>query len=115
MSSAFAIDYAGGLATLGESTYEAIVATLSAELPPAWLARYERMCTGPTNVLAVAAKGFDYLFDYSADLIARGLLQPSPDCEDRVVAAFGRSEKKKQRRTSATSTRRACDLQVISS
>ena len=91
MDPAFAIDYAVGLATLGESTYEAIVAALTAELPHAWLARYERMCTGPTNVLAVAVNGFDYLFDFSSDLVARGLLPASPGREDRVVAAFGRS------------------------
>lgn len=91
MDPAFAIDYAQGLATLGESTYEAIVAAMTSELPHAWLARYERMCTGPTNVLVVAASGFDYLFDFSANLIARGLLPASPGREDRVVAAFGRS------------------------
>jgi hypothetical protein len=91
LDSTIAIDYEHGLVTLGDASYDALVAALADELPHAWLARYERMCTGPTNVLIVTATGFDYLFDYSADLIARGALSASPGREDRVVVAFGRS------------------------
>jgi hypothetical protein len=93
VDTAFVIDYARGLATLGDASYDALVALLADELPQAWLARYQRMCTGPTNVLIVTAMGFDYLFDYSADLIARGELSASPGREDRLVAAFGRSRR----------------------
>ena len=91
MDPRFAIDYERGLATLGGSDYETLVTEMRDGLPHAWLSRYERMCVGPTNVLVVPAEGFEYLFDYSAELIARGLLPESPGREDRVVAAFGRS------------------------
>lgn len=93
MDAAFEIDYNGGLATLAHETYETIVATMTAEMPAAWLARYQRMCAGPTNVLVVAQHGFDYLFDYTADLIARGLLAAVPGREDRLVAAFGSAQR----------------------
>jgi len=91
MDARFAIDYQRGLATLGDASYETRVTVMHTELPHAWLSRYERMCVGPTNVLVVPAEGFEYLFDYSADLIARGLLPASPGREDQVVAVFGRS------------------------
>src|ERR1700686_2889466 len=85
------IDYERGLAMLGNASYETLVTAMRDGLPEAWLSRYEEMCIGPTNVLVVPAEGFEYLFDYSADLVARGLLPTSPGREDRVVAAFGRS------------------------
>jgi hypothetical protein len=91
MDPRFAIDYQRGLAMLGDASYETLVTAMRDGLPQAWLTRYERMCVGPTNVLVVPAEGFDYLFDYSADLIVRGLLPASPGREDRVVVAFGRS------------------------
>jgi hypothetical protein len=91
MDPLFSIDYARGLAMLGDASYETLVTAMRDGLPEAWLSRYERMCIGPTNVLVVPAEGFEYLFDYSADLVARGLLPASPGREDRVVVAFGRS------------------------
>jgi hypothetical protein len=93
MDATLAIDYNAGLATIAHEPYETIVGVITAEMPAAWLARYKRMCTGPTNVLVVAQHGFDYLFDYTADLIARGLLAAVPGREDRLVAAFGRSQR----------------------
>ncbi len=80
------IDYERGLATLRDATYDAIVATLIAELPAVWRDRYEQMCRGPVDILLVDAGGFTYLFDY-----ASGLTPPAAR-EDRVVAAFGRSQ-----------------------
>lgn len=89
MDPLFSIDYERGLAILVNASYETLVTAMRDGLPQAWLSRYERMCIGPTNVLVVPAEGFDYLFDYSTDLIARGLLPASPSREDRVVVAFG--------------------------
>lgn len=91
MDAAFAIDYERGLAALRSETYETIVAAINDDMPHAWLARYERMCIGPTNVLVVAEHGFSYLFDFSAELIANGALPAVPGREDRVVVAFGQS------------------------
>jgi hypothetical protein len=93
MDATLAIDYNGGLATLAHESYATVVATITDEMPSAWLARYERMCTGPTNALLVRQRGFDYLFDYAADLIARGLLPAVPGREDRLVVVFGCSQR----------------------
>jgi hypothetical protein len=88
---AFAIDYSAGLATLVDEPYDTIVEVIAAEMPSAWLVRYERMCGGPTNVLVVPEHGFEYLFDYTSDLLARGQLAVAR--EDRLVAAFGRAQR----------------------
>jgi hypothetical protein len=91
MDAAFAIDYNAGLATLADQPYDTIVDVITAEMPSAWLARYERMCAGPTNVLVVPEHGFEYLFDYTSDLLARGQL--AAEREDRLLAAFGRAKR----------------------
>jgi hypothetical protein len=93
MDATLAIDYNGGLATLAEEPYATVAGTITDEMPSAWLARYKRMCTGPTNVLVVRQHGFDYLFDYAADLIARGLLAAVPGREDRLMVVFGCSQR----------------------
>ena len=72
------------------TSYAGVVAAIREEMPYAWLARYQKMCDGPTNVLNVSAAGFDYLYDYCSDLIDRGDLPPDAR-EDRAVAAFGLS------------------------
>jgi hypothetical protein len=88
----FSIDYAGGLASLAAQPYDAVVQAIRDEMPQAWLVRYQAMCNAPTNALVVAASGFDYLFDYCSELIARGELPPDAR-EDRTVVAFGVSTK----------------------
>jgi hypothetical protein len=62
---------------------------LQQQLPVVWLQSYKRMCSGPTNVLAVPASGFEYLFDYSFELVAAGETSEDEVQEDRVVAAHG--------------------------
>src|SRR3954470_22417334 len=79
------IDYQRGLASFRDEPYDAIAATLIAELPAVWRDRYEQMCRGPVDVLLVDTGGFTYLFDYASNLT------PPVAREDRVVAAFGRS------------------------
>jgi hypothetical protein len=91
------IDYNGGLRTLTEGSYATVVDVIRDEMPHAWLARYQKMCEGPTNVLVVSVSGFDYLYDYCTDLIDRGEL-PAGAREDRAVAAFGLSRPPKRAR-----------------
>src|SRR4051794_20110094 len=88
MDAAFAIDYDAGLATLVDHSYGAIVDVITAEMPSAWALRYERMCSGPTNLLVVPEHGFTYLFDYTSDPTGDVLAR-----EDRLVAAFGRTQR----------------------
>jgi hypothetical protein len=69
-----------------------LIGFLKEELPPAWLAAYKHMCRGPTNVLAVPVSGFEYMFDYSSELVVTGEVAENEVQEDRVVAAHGISK-----------------------
>jgi hypothetical protein len=80
------IDYEAGMRRLAGEPDEAIVATLSDELPEAWIVRYKRMCEGPTNVVQVRLETFTYLFDYCSELPG------NIDREDRTVVAYGISQ-----------------------
>lgn len=88
MNSELHIDYAAGLRSLSDASLETIVQVIRAELPQAWIARYHRMCTGPTNVLEVPLATFSYLFDFCTELIDAGELPPGAR-EDRAVVAYG--------------------------
>lgn len=76
---------------------EVISQFLAAEMPPIWIERYHRMCTGPSNVLEVKLKEFTYLFDYCTELIESGDL-PTNAREDRAVVAYGLSRSSSNRR-----------------
>jgi hypothetical protein len=90
MDPAFAIDYTRGLQTLEGETFEEVIRIIRSDMPHAWSERYRRMCEGPTNVLAVTASGFEYLFDFCSELIDAGEL-PEDGREDRLVVAYGLS------------------------
>src|SRR2546423_694134 len=81
MNPDFAIDYARGLATLAGRSLDEIIAVLRDELPDAWIERYKRMCSGPTNVFGITVDGFDYLFDHATEIV--------DDRDDRLVVAYG--------------------------
>lgn len=82
------IDYAAGMRSLAGASLEEIVEVIRAEMPQAWIARYHRMCDGPTNVLDVPLPNFSYLFDFCTELVDAGEL-PRGAREDRAVVAYG--------------------------
>jgi len=94
------IDYAAGMRALDGAPIETIIQMIRAEMPQAWLARYHRMCEGPTNVLRVTFANFEYLFDFCTELIDVGQLRPGSR-EDRTVAAYGISQSNTGKRDSA--------------
>jgi hypothetical protein len=81
----WSIHYERGLSRFAGRPYETVVEALRDELPEVWLERYRLMCDGATNVLAVTASGFEYLFDYCSEI--------GVEREDRTVVAFGVSSK----------------------
>jgi hypothetical protein len=97
MKSEIQIDYAAGLRTLAGASLEQIVEVIRAEMPQAWIARYHRMCDGPTNVVEVTLRKFSYLFDFCTELADAGYLAAGAR-EDRAVVAYGIAQ-------SATSSR----------
>jgi hypothetical protein len=91
MNPAFAIDYAAGMVSLADESLDTIVEVIRDEMPHAWADRYQRMCAGPTNVLAVPLHSFTYLFDYCSEL-------PEIAREDRAVVAYGISQSAAKKR-----------------
>jgi hypothetical protein len=81
MNPDFAVDYTRGLATLTDRSLDEIIAAMRDELPDAWIERYKRMCSGPTNVFGITVDAFDYLFDHATEIV--------DDRDDRLVVAYG--------------------------
>lgn len=94
MHADFAIDYARGLQTLDGEPLEEVLRIIRSDMPYAWLERYQRMCDGPVNVLAMTASGFDYLFDFCSEL-------PENTREDRLAAAYGLSRAPAEKRNAS--------------
>jgi hypothetical protein len=98
MSGRWTIDYAAGLQAMAHESYAAMVEILRNELPRVWHERYQQMSARPTNVLAMTVHAFDYLFDYTSELVATGELPDDTDAEDRLVVAYGVSQATRAKR-----------------
>lgn len=83
------IDYEELLFGVSAADRDALIAHLRARLPRLWLEEYKRMCSGPTNVLEMSVSGFDYLFDFSSELVMSGETTEDLVQDDRLVAAHG--------------------------
>jgi hypothetical protein len=49
--------------------------------------------------MRIVRDGFEYLFDFSSELVKQGALAPNLAIEDRIVAVHGRSQPRKKKRT----------------
>lgn len=85
------IDYLAILADAATTDHDALQSYLFEELPYAWLRAYKATCSHPANVYQIDVDGFEYLFDFTTELVNRGDLDASRAIEDRVVAVHGRS------------------------
>ncbi len=77
---------------------EELILTLSAELVPVWCEQYRAMTPTVTNILQFNVDGFEFLFDFSSQLVEQGVVPENQAVEDRVVAVFGRSRPASERR-----------------
>lgn len=68
-----------------------IIDYLSDELPYLWTTEYMETCNRITDISRIAIGSFEYLFDDSVTLEAKGLIDVAEKIEARVVAAFGTS------------------------
>ena len=68
-----------------------IIEILSEKLPNLWSEKYMEMTPTTTNILQFNDGGFEYLFDFSSELIAKGIVPNDQVVEDRLVVVFGRS------------------------
>lgn len=65
---------------------------LVSALSDRWCAAYRDATAAPTNILEFDYGSYSYLFDFPSELVPKGILSDQA-VEDRVVAAYGRSQR----------------------
>lgn len=85
------VDYGRLMASAPTRDLAGIRVFLAEELPYAWLNAYIGTNPHQHNVHRITVEGFEYLLDFSTDLVKRGLISASQAVEDRLVAAHGES------------------------
>ena len=85
------IDYEGILSESPDTDIESIIQFLCEVLPDEWCENYQEMTPSETNILQFNDNGFDFLFDFSSELVSKGVVPGDQAVDDRVVAVFGRS------------------------
>jgi hypothetical protein len=83
------IDYDRVLASAPEQEGASLRAYLAEELPYLWLDAYIAMLPHQHNVHRINAEGFEYLWDFSTELVNEGRVRPSEAVDDRLIAAHG--------------------------
>ena len=93
------VDYDRILSDLPSRDLEFVISHLSAELPYVWADLYKERSPHSANIMRIACEGFEYLYDFSTELVKQGKLAPNLVIEDRIVAVHGRSQPQKKKRT----------------
>jgi len=92
------IDYDYILSELSTSDIEEIIKFLWEMLPDKWCEKYRKMTPAVTNIIQFNDNGFEFLFDFSSELVTKGVIPGDQAIEDRVVAVFGRSRPSSRKR-----------------
>ncbi len=87
------IDYDRVLASAPSRDPASLREFLAEELPFVWLATYGEMLPHQHNVHRVKVEGFEYLWDFSSELVKHGVVRPSEAIDDRLIAAHGVSRR----------------------
>ena len=93
------LDYNRILSELPSRDVESVITHLSAELPYVWADLYKERSPHLANIMRIVRDGFEYLFDFSSELVKQGKLAPNLAIEDRIVAVHGRSQPQNKKRT----------------
>ncbi len=72
-------------------SYNNMIKSLSHGLPDIWLNKYIKMTRNSTNVIKFSESGFQFLFDFSSELVLESE-KTKETHEDRVVAVYGKSK-----------------------
>ncbi len=86
-----AIDYEKLMSFAQARDADSVTAFLLEELPHAWDERYRSCCSHKPNLLRISTSGFEYIFDFVQESVARGDVTPAEAVEDRVIGVHGRS------------------------
>lgn len=73
------------------SDIDSVIKILCEKLPNEWSEKYNEMTPVTTNILQFNDNGFEYLFDFSSELISNGSIPDEQAVEDRLVVVFGLS------------------------
>ena len=92
------IDYDYILSELSTSDIEKIIKFLREMLPDEWCEKYRKMTPTVTNIHQFNDNSFDFLFDFSSELVTKGVVHRDQAVEDRMVAVFGRSRPSSRKR-----------------
>lgn len=88
----FSINYNSILSELSTFDKEEIIRFLYRKLPDMWSKKYQEMTPTVTNILQFNINGYEYIFDFSSELVTKGIVPQDQAVEDRLVAVFGRSK-----------------------
>lgn len=80
------IDYEEVLNAATSRELPDLVRQLTDLLPERWMRAYKAITQQPTNIVGITAGSFEYLFDYSAELVAKGQVSATEATCDRLVA-----------------------------
>lgn len=94
----FLIDYNHILSELSTFDIEKIIKFLWGKLPDRWCEKYQEMTPTVTNILRFDDNGFEFIFDFSSELVAKGIVPRDQAVEDRLVTVFGRSKPNHKKR-----------------
>lgn len=92
------IDYDYIHSGLSTSDIEEIIKFLCEMLPDEWCEKYRKMTPTATNIHQFNDNSFEFLFDFSSELVTKGVVPRDQAVEDRVVAVFGRSRPNSRKR-----------------
>lgn len=93
------VDYNRILSEVSSRDLEVVISQFSAELPYVWADLYKKRSPHSANIMRIVRDGFEYLFDFSSELVKQGTLARNLAVEDRIVAVHGRSQPQKKKRT----------------
>jgi hypothetical protein len=85
------IDYQHLLAVIDPSDQDALIDHLAFELPYLWADDYKATSPHAANIHRITSDGFEYLFDFSSELVSRREVSSNSAVEDRIIAVHGRS------------------------
>ena len=100
------INYDGLLASAPTQEGASLPDFLAEELPYLWLDAYIAMLPHQHNVHRINAEGFEYLWDFSTELVNEGRVRPSEAVDDRLIAAHGLSRCNSEPRNASRLRRR---------
>ena len=92
------VDYQRVRTDAGSVDSEALIRFLSAELPYEWADVYKRLSPHQPNIMRITRDGFEYLFDFSSELVTQQVIAKDKAVEDRIVAVHGRSQRVSDKR-----------------